>query len=216
MLNQGFMIAGTASTDTHRLALQHAGVPRSYVASDVTDMRLLDQAAFDQSVKEMRAFGTSGPFVDFTISDGSGGDSAGLGEVLTGVSGAISLAIKIQAPCWIPVEEIRIFANGQLIERVAIPSTCTGVVRYDDSLEKTPVIDTHYVLEAGQVLPEDPNAPLPLPGSVMSVILPRVISLAFTNPVFVDVDGNGLFDRPGVAPPEWSTPSPRPEHRRRR
>jgi hypothetical protein len=195
LLSQGVRKVGTAVTDTHFVAIKHGGFPRTFVASDVTDMTLLDVTAFNDSLKQMKAMGTSGPYLEVIASDG--GRSAGLGETLT-VTGDVSLEVRVQAPCWIPVEEVRVYANGELSQRIAVDPRCTSVVRYEDILVERPTSDSFYVVEAGQHLPEDPNEPPKAPRNIMSVIEPGVVPLAFINPIFVDVDGNGVFDPPGV------------------
>jgi hypothetical protein len=193
MLNQGLRKVATAVTDTHSVAMRHGGFPRSYVADDVADMRDLDVKRFDDALKEGRLIGTSGPFVRVRATTSFG--SAGLGETLTATAKGVALAIEVQAPCWIPVEEIRVFANGQLIARTALAPGCTSPLRYSNQLQFLPSVDTYYVVEAGQKLPIDGSEP-PWPTGIMSVLEPAVLSLAFTNPIFIDVDGNGKFDPP--------------------
>lgn len=199
LLNQGIRKAGTAVTDTHHVALRHAGFPRTYVAYDVADMARFDAAQFDLRLKEMRAFGTSGPFLEvIALGEGSPG---GPGETVRASSGQISLHVRVQAPCWIPVEEVRVYANGEPVLRVPVPPGCPPHLRFDWILDLRPARDTHYIVEAGMVLPDDPGVPPPPPGLLMSILEPGAWPLAFTNPVFVDVDGDGAFDPPGLAPP---------------
>jgi hypothetical protein len=125
---------------------------------------------------------------------------AEVGEMVSLGSGDVSLRVKVQAPCWIPVEEVRFFANGEPIHRVAVASECSSVVRFEGELRLRPAEDTHYVVEAGQSFPDTPGELPQPPAGTMSILEPDVVSLAFTNPVFIDVNGNGLFDPPGVAP----------------
>jgi len=59
--------------------------------------------------------------------------------------------------------------------------------------------DAFVTLEAGAPLDADPAAWIRAhPGLYTEVIAPGFVSVAFTNPVFVDVDGNGRFDPPGL------------------
>jgi hypothetical protein len=105
----------------------------------------------------------------------------------------------VQAAPWIPVEEVRLYGNGQLVTRIPVPPS-DSVVRFDGAIELEPLTrDTYFVVEAGQQLPDDPRQQPPS-GDLVAIIAPGVVSLAFTNPIFVDVDGNGVFDPPGVTP----------------
>jgi hypothetical protein len=98
------------------------------------------------------------------------------------------------------VEEVRVFGNGVLITQIPLASSCPPVMRFDLTLPYHPTRDTYYVVEAGQNMGPSALEPPPLPQGAMSVIEPLVRSLAFTNPIFVDVDGNGVFDPPGLNP----------------
>lgn len=197
LLNQGIMRAGTAVTDTHVIALTNSGFPRTYVASSSTDMSRFNAREFNQNLKAMKAFGTSGPFLDVKVA--ANGVFVGPGEMVSATTSRVTLRVKVQAPSWIPVEEVRLYANGHLIAR--IPANVTGhpSLRFDGAIGVTALRDTYYVVEAGQALPNDPRQQPPSAG-LMSIIEPGVASLAFTNPVFVDVDGNGVFDPPGLDP----------------
>ena len=117
---------------------------------------------------------------------------------MTAVSGNVDLRVQVQAACWIPVEEVRVFANGVLVMRIPLTSPCPPVMRFDVTLPFHPTRDTYYVVEAGQDMGPDAIGEPPLPQGAISVIEPLVRTLAFTNPVFVDVDGNGVFDPPGL------------------
>jgi hypothetical protein len=52
--------------------------------------------------------------------------------------------------------------------------------------------DTYFIVEAGAKL-----SPFPSPPAVADMIVPGLVPLGFTNPVFVDLGGDG-FDPPGL------------------
>jgi hypothetical protein len=145
----------------------------------------------------MKTFGTSGPIVDVHVE--ANNRIVGLGEIITATSGPVRIHMKVQAAPWIPVEEARLYATGRLITSLpAFPRD--SVVRLEMGVVflQPPARDTYFVVEAGQRLPDDLTQQPPA-GDLMSIIEPGVVSLAFTNPIFVDVDGNGVFDPPGVS-----------------
>jgi hypothetical protein len=197
LLNQGIMKTATAVTDTHQVTLDHAGFPRTYVAMSRNDLDNFDPAEFNRNLKAMKTFGTSGPIVDVHVE--ANNRIVGLGEIITATSGPVRIHMKVQAAPWIPVEEARLYANGRLITSLpAFPRD--SVVRLEMGVVflQPPARDTYFVVEAGQRLPDDLTQQPPA-GDLMSIIEPGVVSLAFTNPIFVDVDGNGVFDPPGVS-----------------
>ena len=61
--------------------------------------------------------------------------------------------------------------------------------------------DAFVGVEAGAPLDADPATwAASHPGLYTEVLAPGFLPVLFSNPVFVDVDGNGRFDAPGLAP----------------
>ncbi len=213
LLNQGILKVATAVSDSHRVVAAEAGFPRSFVESRTRNLGEFDPNEFNANLKSMRAIGTSGPVLNVQVLGAGRGFPAGdraqgpsdIGRLIqVGRGGIAHLLIKVQAAPWIPVEEIRVFVNGQLVRRVpVVPSTFS--LRFFGTIALAQLTqDAYVVVEAGQVLPEDPTVQPPSLG-LLGVVEPGVVSLAFTNPIFLDVDGNGQFDPPGVPPPALDT-----------
>jgi hypothetical protein len=201
-------IAGTAVSDSHRLVLEEAGYFRTYVGGAGNDPATLDVDAFNANVVAGNMIGTSGPFVDFSVED-TAAASAGPGGILAPATSTVTLRIRVQATNWIPVEEVRVIVNGfvdpaLVFDATTSPAVTPGpssplsqftgrVVRFDAAI---PVAvsggDAYFIVEAGAKLDPLPTAP-----SFVNTIVPGVVPLAFTNPVFVDLDGDG-FDPPGL------------------
>ncbi len=61
----------------------------------------------------------------------------------------------------------------------------------------TPAVDTYFVVETEERLPRpSANFEQQLPTHVYK----GLTFLGFTNPLYVDTDGNGVFDPPGYQP----------------
>jgi hypothetical protein len=95
-----------------RIRLEVAAVPRTYVRVQDDGVERFDEAAFVRALREGRAFGTTGPLVDARLED------AGLGETFRGGEGV--LRVEVRAAGWVPVEEIRVFVNGELAHGTAL------------------------------------------------------------------------------------------------
>jgi hypothetical protein len=109
----------------------------------------------------------------------------------------VNLDIQVSAASWVPLDVIRIWANGEIAQDLkAGPQD--NIVRMDTivpvSLEK----DSWLVVEATMTTDAESGEPS-RPGGLYNIIAPRFAPLAFTNPIFIDVDGNGRFDPPGVS-----------------
>jgi hypothetical protein len=123
--------------------------------------------------------------------------------------GRVGLKIKVTSPAWIPVEEVRILANGfviQTFDATTIPpvkpvppnfQSTARVTRFSKTIIMNVSLDTYFIVEAGAKIPADFNT-LPTPPPILDAIEPGIIPEAVTNPVFVDRNGNNTFDPPGL------------------
>lgn len=208
-------IPATAVSDAHHVTFEQnteidnpTGVPgywRTYVHGVGDDPRGFDADTFNASVKAGRMIGTNGPHISFRITDDAGG-TANLGETLTTEQEEVTLAVTVRAPNWVPVEEVRVIANGYVVmsfDAETLPavlqptvepwsSSTEDVVRFDATLSVNVPVDTYFLVEAGAKL-----SPTPEPTGFFSTIVPGAVPIAFSNPIFVDADGGG-FVGPGL------------------
>ena len=178
-LNRGYLYTATGNSDSHNSLSSAVGYPRNCVRIMEDDPRQMKEDAFIAAVKAQKVTISGGPFVTFTI---EGTEIGGL----VAVSGAVKLKIKVQAPEWMAVNSLQVVANGKKIaERVLDQTTrdsTNPVIRFNEQIEHQPDKDTWYV-----VLVEGDTALRP-------VASPRAFS--FTNPIYVDYNGNGRYDPP--------------------
>jgi len=178
LLNRGYRFAGASGSDTHKLTNEVGGV-RNWVAGDSDDPAQIDPFKMAANVRAMKLIVSTGPFVNFSIGE------AGMGEVVTDTDGTVSLNVKVQAPLYMEVKRISVIGNGEKVTEIDISGMADAenpVLRYNSSIEVTPAADTWYI-----VIVEGDNGFAPVSGKR---------PFAFTNPIFVDVDGNGEFDAP--------------------
>lgn len=228
LLNQGFAKTATAVSDSHRVVVETPGMPLTYVASPTDAPSAVTDSMITSSVLAHNASGTSGPFIRFTI------DNQPIGSLVQAKTGT-KLEMIVEAPAWVPVEEVRIFANGQLFatyDATTHPTVTNGpddptakqlTKRFNASVKVQPTRDTWFVVEAGARLPEaidtngdgvvdrsdtngdgvingdDTGIAQPPSPPIYQAVAPGFVPIAFTNPIWVDVDGNGHFDPPGLS-----------------
>lgn len=181
-LNHGHHITAVGASDVH--GYEEPGTPRSYFRSS-TD------AAVEFVEDELVAAVTKG---DVVVSTGAFArvevnGTAGMGELITDQDGSIQLSVNIQAIPEIDVTHFKIFANCQELQTIDAANPVDSAIKFADTVNVSiPLEDAHIVLAAfGQK-----SLPRGLEQFEAGNI-PRVI----TNPVYVDVDGNGQFDAPG-------------------
>ena len=130
-----------------------------------------------------RASTTSlGPFIRFTANDG-----APAGSIITDTDGSVTFRVSVQAAPWVPLDRVEIVANGQVLHMYSVEAV-SEVTRLDQDVVVEPARDTWYLVLATSDHRWEP------PFSKFS-------SFAFTNPILVDVDGNGYFDPPNPGYP---------------
>jgi hypothetical protein len=84
-----------------------------------------------------------------------------------------------------------------------------SIVRFERVIPLTFERDTWLVVETSTVNANGNPIPQP-PGGLYNIIAPGFVPIAFTNPIFIDIDGNGRFAPQGIPPtppavaPPWS------------
>ncbi len=190
LLNQGYIKTATANSDTHVKA-NLAGYPRNYfVLGDSRAIRA-DNRELVAQIRKHKIMGTTGPILKVNVNG-----QADMGDTVTAKDGNVSLNIKALVAPWVPLDEVRVFANGIRIETFKTGPQ-TNVVRFDQSVPVQLKRDTWLVVEAATV--NSTKSPIPEPpGGLYNIIAEGFVPLAFTIPIFIDVDGNGHYDPPGV------------------
>jgi hypothetical protein len=148
----------------------------------------LDFSALLEGIKKGHSFSSNGPIIDYSInSQYIPGDS------FTATGGKVNVGIQVQCAPWISLTEVRIIVNGERKVVLNASDQNTSIVRLFEEIGLTLTEDSSVAVEAlgGKSLFPVLQAQASQ-GRLMNATLPY----ALTNPVFVDVDGNGQFDPP--------------------
>jgi hypothetical protein len=160
-LKQGVLRAGTANSDSHTLNIEQIGFPRNIVLGNFV-VPNVDLDVFNTAVKQGEMVGTNGPMIDVKIRDAAGVER---GPKLVPFVPAASAVfdISVRAAPWIPVDELRVYVNGDLkrtipmsVMSVADPFGTDGVLRYQGQIALSELLtaDGFVHFEAGLTLPE--------------------------------------------------------------
>jgi hypothetical protein len=199
LVKQGFHKTATAVSDSHRLVMENAGFGRSYVASSTDDPAAVNEDELTQNVKEMNLVGTSGPFIRFSVQDDANVDRQ-MGETAVATGDKVVVKVRVEAAPWIPVEEVRIYRNCELIDTRAVQSSKVlgKVLRFNRAIPLEGIDDDSFITVEASVKLDGSGHPLtPVLLGTVQTIEPGVVPLGFTNPVFVDRDGGGYVP-PGL------------------
>ncbi|MEE9607792.1 MAG: CehA/McbA family metallohydrolase [Myxococcota bacterium] len=199
LLRQGYRRTGTANSDTHG-PLEIAAYPRNYVQLPAS--RRWRQEEFDAAIREGRVVGTTGPLIPRFRANG-----ASMGELALAPAGKVTVEVVVAAAPWVPVEEVRLLVNGE-VERSYRDLDAAAVVRFERRVELKLERDAFITVEAGVPLDVDVERWSAERGGLYAVVARGFVPEAFANPIFIDVDGNGSFDPPGLPPVPggWGAP----------
>ncbi|MFQ5767674.1 MAG: hypothetical protein ACE5ID_06790 [Acidobacteriota bacterium] len=231
LLNQGIRRVGVGNSDTHTLDLVRPGMPRNMVqvGAEEDSAAALTVTTFNRALAAGKSYATTGPLLSVAARRWDGrldpDAAAGLGETLTASGrgrrleshetaslggtlvaprGKILLDVTVRAAPWVPVDELRVFLNGEAVLKVPLatapPAPGSGRRRED-----RPVMRLHrtfpihfqeaswLVVEAGPASSVDPSTP-PNPGGDYAIIAPAMYPLAFTNPIFIETGSGAECD----------------------
>ena len=172
LLLQGEFRAGTANSDSHS-AWRNVALPRTYVRVADDAPAAFDRDAFVEAVRAGHSYGTTGPIVDARLGDAGPGDlvAKSMGE----------LRVAVQAAPWVPLERARVYVNGREVHAREITA--------DDELRVSLSFDGDSFVTVEVDGPAEGDYAAVAPGSR---------PFAFTNPIFVDADGDGRWVAPGL------------------
>jgi hypothetical protein len=91
------------------------------------------------------------------------------------------LVIRVDAASWVPIAEWRAYVNGELVHRAPISAGESAQLPLAFERDAFVTVEVQGPAEGDY-----------------ATALPDFVPFAFTNPIFVDFDGNGRFDAPGL------------------
>ncbi|MDG2304584.1 MAG: CehA/McbA family metallohydrolase [Candidatus Binatia bacterium] len=165
LLNQGVYKVAMANSDSHG-SQQLVALPRTYLAVTDDDPMTVTPADIVGAIRSGHVYGTTGPILRVALGETSPG---GVHEGRSGV-----LNVRVDSAPWVPVDEVRIWIDGQLWNTVSIrsgESVSVNITADHDSFV--------FVEAAGS------------PSAAYEELAPGFTPFAFANPIFIDVDGNG-------------------------
>ena len=178
--NLGHRITAIGVSDGHNYCIP--GRPRVYFPSSTDNPAAFVQDELIDAMQQGTVLVSAGAFARVSVNG-----EATMGDTVTDSDGTIDLAIRIEAIPEVDVTYFKVYANcDQVLARAT--DAPNGVVKFDGTVQLTLAADAHIVVMGfgGQSIPA-------AFGDYNPAGIPRVV----TNPVFVNVDGNDVWDAPG-------------------
>jgi len=189
LLNQGFRIYGVVNTDAH-YNFHGSGWLRNWIQSSTDDPAKIDHLEMVHAAEQGRIVMSNGPYLEVTAHETGKTETVVSGQDLKAVSGKVTLKVRVQCPNWLDVDSLVVLVNGRKhalhdYTREKNPDLFRGgAVKFDRALEIELKSDAHLVVVTGDV-----------GGNLTKVYgkdMGKAQPAAMTNPIFVDVDGNGF------------------------
>lgn len=170
LLSTGARYVGTANSDSHHIAYEAAGYPRTYVLTPRAGDASPPAPVVLRSLRAGHAFGTSGPMLFVTAGRAGPGDTV---RVLPGQR-STRLRVLVRAAPWVDVDIVELYRDTELVATVAVPPS-TEVERADAEVDVEVIRDRHAIVAIARG-----DRPL-------GDVLPRIDArpFAFTNPIWL-------------------------------
>ncbi len=175
-IRQGFRITGTANSDSHHSG-QQVGLPRTMVAMADDSVTEFNQDEFIQAIAQGNVYGTTGPMLEVELTDKV--SSAVMGQTFSG--DRAQLNVSVFSADWIDVESIKVQINGETVIELDVADKSY----FSFDLEFTE--DSFITVEVSGPASEE-----------YQIIYPEITPYAFSNPIYVDYDGNENWQAPGL------------------
>ncbi|MBI1312356.1 hypothetical protein GC176_13785 [bacterium] len=188
-LNQGRRWVGVVNTDAH-YNYHESGWLRNWVKSPTDNPAAVKPLDVVRAAEAGALFMSNGPFLDVTMREV--GDSAAViaGQDLEAPSGQVEIDVTVQCPNWLEVDRLFVLVNGRIHEPLHFRKAThpdrfkSGVVRFEEKLRLKLDQDAHLIVAVG-----GENSTL---GKVHGPSWGQHQPAAFTNPVYVDINGDGF------------------------
>lgn len=188
LLNQGFRIYGVVNTDAH-YNFHGSGNLRNWIQSPTDEPAQLKYMDMVHAAEQGRLVMSNGPFLEVWAQEAGRPQKVTAGQDLPAPSKKVALQVRVQSPNWIDIDRLFVLVNGRIHRehnyfRNQHPDAFrSGAVKFDRTLELTLAGDSHLIVVTGDI------------GGDLSRIYDtegKMAPAALSNPIFVDVDGNGF------------------------
>ncbi len=188
LMNRGYYFPLVGSSDSHTIEGGQPGYSRTYVYYKGGRGDDLDSPTLIQAMRKGHSFATNGPLIDFKING-----THIPGDSLTAQNGTVDIWLKVESAPWISVDEVRLIINGKRKILFPVDNTENSVLKFSTTLTLPLEKDCSI---AAEVMGNKSLFPVHQARARYGQQQNATLSYALTNPIFIDVDGNGRFDPP--------------------
>lgn len=184
LLSRGYYFPLIGSSDSHLTDKKEPGYSRTYVYYEGGEGEHLEWPAIAEAIKKGCSFTSNGPIIDFRIDN-----QYKPGDTLTALNGRVDVWVKVECVPWVAVDEVRIIVNGERKMVFPVKVSEATIKKFEEQISLELDRDAYIAVEAfGK------KSLFPVLQEANRGYENATFPYALTNPVFVDVDGNGKYD----------------------
>ncbi|WP_253155708.1 CehA/McbA family metallohydrolase [Stieleria tagensis] len=191
LLNHGYRIPGVINTDAH---YNHhgSGWRRNWFLSSTDDPATISTEEMVRQAEAGHIIMSTGPFLTVEAKPAGSAVTAIPGDDLSAAGGKVAMNVRVQCPNWLDVNRVQLFINGRPSvdhnwTRKTAPgmfADSTAVTKFDLSFAVKLDSDAHLIIATiGEGMTMD---------KVMGPQYGNRPPIAVSNPIFVDIDGDGF------------------------
>ncbi len=188
LLNRGYYYPLVGSSDSHGIDRREPGYSRTYVYYHGEKGGDLDENTLIQAIKWGHSFASNGPIIDVKVND-----TFKCGDTLTDKDGNVDLEVRVQSASWVALDMVRLIINGKRNLGFPIQQKNPGALDFTKKIQLNIKEDSYIVVE---ILGKKSLYPVMQATAQDGLSSNAILPYALTNPIFIDVDGNGKFDPP--------------------
>jgi hypothetical protein len=181
LLRLGKRTTVTGNSDSHKLFVEQAGYPRTYVEVPAYP-RIGREARVIAALKRGATTVSAGPLVEVRV-EGLGPG----GVVKLPRRGTVRVWIRVSAPAWVPVDAVDVIVNDATVLHF-------GDIRRADGIRFERSVSIPIKQDSGLLVWASAQAPLP---HVLDQ--PGAAALGFTGLVYIDADDDGKVQIPAAS-----------------
>lgn len=190
LLNQGFRIYGVVNTDAHYNFHGSGGV-RNWIRSTTDDPARIDSDEMRDASRNGHMVMSNGPFLEAQFHETNTRLApVSAGDDLLAKSKKVTASIRVQCPNWLDVDVVFVLVNGRRSDKLTFTRDKnpdmfgTGPVKFSQNVDVELTEDAHLIVLTGHRSE--------VVGDIMGPFYGTQHPTALSNPVFVDIDGDGF------------------------
>ncbi len=171
-LNTGRRYIAIGNTDSHHAYQLEPGFPRTYLYFGHEQVQRVTPQQVVRAIRSGNVLVCGGPLIEVKAQG-----NQPMGSTVVANGGTVQVQIRLAAPSWVRVNRVKVYVNGSVAQTLPVEHPPGKPLSWQQTVPLRVEKDSWLV-----VLAE---------GEGFTALYPGVRPTSFTNPMYIDVDGNG-------------------------